>query len=510
MSTEEDEIRWNLWPRQLQALNSPATELLFGGASEGGKSHFIRVATSAWCMEIAGLQCAIFRKHFDDVTGNHMNGPTGFRTMLQPFIAAGHVTLTQTEVRFANGSLITLNHIADDRDLDKRQGRETHVLVFDEATQIQERFIRFIRGWCRMSKEFKQTLPVEYRDRFPRIIYTANPIGPSVGYFRRHFVKARQEFVIERTSDTEGGFLRQYIPSRVGDNLSADRTALKRRLAGMGDAALAKALEEGDWDAPVGDFFPEWTERNITAPFTPPKYWKRWRGFDWGTTHPFAVGWFCSSDGESFTDRNGKIRWFPRGAVVQYREWVGCDPDRPNVGLGMRNQEIARGILKQSEIECEGCITLTDSLPFQDRGGEYNIAEIFAKEGVMLTQAAMARVQGWSEMRGAIQGVMIDSNDKKRSPLYYVTEDCPYTIDYIPTLARDPKNYQDALKDGEQSHVCEMVRMALFGRLPQSKQEEERFDPNKSWNPALHNIPTFNQALDIIKKNKAKSTGTSW
>lgn len=500
-------VHGDLWPKQIAALESEATEILYGGATRCGKSHFARVLLTAGCINIPNLQCTLIRKKFQDILDNHVYGKNGFKDLLAPLIESGHVSVTQEQVSFWNGSRIVFKHCQDERQFDSAQGIATQILVIDEATQISERLIDTFRGWCTITEEMRATLPDFFKTRLPRILYTANPIGPSVGYFRRHFVKARAPMKIEKV----GAFLRQYIPAKVEDNPSEDKEATAGRMAMIGDPALGKALLEGDWDAPVGDFFPEWSERNITKPLRPPKHWHRWRGFDWGTTHPFAVGWFCSSDGETFTDQTGVRRWFPKGAVIQYREWIGCDPDRPNVGLGMRNQEIARGILDRSEPGFERVTTLTDSLPFQDRGNEFNIAEIFANCGVMLTQAAMARVQGWSEMRGAIQGVMIDSNDKNRTPMYYVTEDCPYTIDYIPTLARDPKNYQDALKDGEQSHVCEMVRMALFGRLPASSKEEKPFDISKPYDYShLRNIPTFNEALEIINKAKARQRGSSW
>lgn len=491
------EINWDvqLWPRQKQAFESPATEILFGGASEGGKSHFVREALIVWCLWVPGLQCAIFRKHFDDVIGNHMYGPSGFRARLGELVGKGVVTLTQTEVRFRNGSLISLEHCLDERALDKHQGREKHVVAWDEATQIPEKCLRFIRGWVRMSEDMKATLPPELKDKFPKIIYTANPIGVSVGFFRRHFVKARPEFSIEKVD----GFLRQYIPSRVEDNLSVDREAHIGRLQGLGDAALIDALDRGNWDAPVGDFFPEWDDqRHVVAEFTPPAHWYRFRSFDWGTAEPFSVYWWAVSDGESFVDHAGVKRWFPRGCLVAYREWYGCDPDRPAEGLRYRNEDIAYGIVSRSLAPEEKYLTtLTDSLPFQDRGGK-TIAETFADCGVPLTLGDTSRIAGWSQVRSRLIGIEVDSNDKHRTPMIVFTESCKAARDYMPALPRHPSENkkEDAAEHGEATHSPDAIRLACMARPLVIAADPPPFNTKN-----LTNVMTFDQ---VIKRHMAQ------
>lgn len=454
------ELDLGLHPKQLEAFNTGATELLYGGATEGGKSHFLRVALISWCLQIPGLQCVLIRKRYADIINNHVEGPTGFRALLKPLIDLKLVTITQAEITFPEGSRIYFQHCQDERQLTSAQGVETHVLAFDESTQLPERIIKFFRGWCRMSKEFKQTIPEDIRDNFPRIIYTANPIGPSVPYFRRNFVKARPERFIQGVD----GFRRQYILSTARDNLSVDLSAHTGRLAGMGDAALARALDIGDWDTPIGEFFPEWDERrHVIKDLLLPSHYARFRVFDWGTAEPFYVAWIGVSDGEPFRDHEQKQRWFPRGALIVYNEWYGCDDDDPAKGNRMRNEDIASGILQRSELSAEKVITLTDSLPFQDRGGE-TIAQTFSKHGVNLLLGDTSRVSGWSQMRSRLIGTQIDSNDPLRTPMIYVTESCKYARDYIPTLPRHPSESkrEDAAEHGESTHACDAIRLACM------------------------------------------------
>lgn len=82
-----------LHPRQSEAFLSKATEILYGGAAGGGKSHLMRVAALAWCTDIPSLQVYLFRRLSDDLAENHMEGPTGLPAMLAEWIDAGHVRI---------------------------------------------------------------------------------------------------------------------------------------------------------------------------------------------------------------------------------------------------------------------------------------------------------------------------------------------------------------------------------------------------------------------------------
>lgn len=450
-----------LWPRQAQAFETEATELLFGGATEGGKSHFVRVALIAWCLGIPGLQCVLIRKKYADILQNHVEGPTGFRTLLAPLVAAGEVKITKDYIKFPRDSQIVFQHCQDERQFDSAQGVEKHVLVIDEATQISERLIRFFRTWVRMPEEMQERLPAQWRGKFPRIIYTANPIGQSVPFFRRQFVEmCRDEAIVQ-----VAGFKRQYLLSRYTDNYSVNEDAHKGRLEGIGDERLAKALDEGDWNAITGEFFPEWDEDRhvIKFDFHVPAHWTRFRTLDLGYAEPFAVYWFAISDGEPFSDVNGKRRWLPRGARVVYREWYGCQPDDPAKGIRTRNEDIAAGILSRSEHDFHRVPTLTDSLAFQDRGGK-GIDEVFRDEGVPLTLGDTSRPQGWSQMRSMLIGIDDPGELGERIPLLYIHHSCKYARDYIPALPRHPSETkkEDAAEHGEATHACDAIRLGCM------------------------------------------------
>jgi hypothetical protein len=129
-------LELQLQAKQWTAFSSIATEMLYGGAAFGGKSHLMRVAAINWCTEIAGLNVYIFRRVEDDLIKNHMEGPHGFRSLLAPWVArSAWCKILETEIRFLfNGSRIFLCHCKDEKHRFKYHGAEIHVLIVDELT----------------------------------------------------------------------------------------------------------------------------------------------------------------------------------------------------------------------------------------------------------------------------------------------------------------------------------------------------------------------------------------
>ena len=83
--------------------------------------------------------------------------------------------------------------------------------------------------------------------------------------------------------------------------------------------AEKQALLYGSWDSFSGQVFTEWRNdpahyqdqrwTHVIAPFAIPKHWKIYRGYDFGYSKPFSVGWYAA-DGD--------------GKIYRIREWYGC------------------------------------------------------------------------------------------------------------------------------------------------------------------------------------------
>lgn len=80
-----------LHEQQMNALESQATEILYGGAAGGGKSHLMRIMSILLCGLIPNLQIYLFRRNYNDLTANHMVGPSGFPALLETMSRAGKV-----------------------------------------------------------------------------------------------------------------------------------------------------------------------------------------------------------------------------------------------------------------------------------------------------------------------------------------------------------------------------------------------------------------------------------
>lgn len=455
-----------LHPRQSLAFLSPAREIAYGGAAGGGKSHWLRTMAEWGAMLAPGMKIFIFRQHFEDLLTNHVDSDNGFRQKLQPLVDAKKVDILQRIIRFDNGSIIYLCSCSLSKHLQKYMGAEMHMLLVDEASQFPERWLRLLRSRARISEQMKAKIPPQYRHKFPFVGYTFNPGGASHSYFRRAFAKAAPPCVPWQAPEEEGGALRCFVPARLKDNPSLDEKEYTATLQGLRDPELIGALLEGDMDALVGSFFTEFSEgKHVVADFMPPTHWFKFRTFDWGSADPAAVYWWCVSDGEEFEDDQGRTRWFPRGALIAYREWYICNPDKPAEGIGMRNEDMAQGIIARTHEQTSN-LTITDSLPFQDRGmgsgKRYTVADVFFEQGCPLTRGNCARIHGWTQLNDRLIGIEIDKG--VRVPMIYFVESCWAARDYLPAIMRDEKHREDAVSDGEATHSPDCIRLACTAR----------------------------------------------
>lgn len=439
LDSRKAEIAFRLHAKQGVAIETPATEVLYGGAAGAGKSLLMRAAAIMWCGMIPGLQVYLFRRLRDDLVKNHIEGPQGLRMLLAPWVRGGLVDIVEDEIRFWNGSKIYLCHCKDEKDRFKYLGAEIHVLLIDELTTFTDTIYRFLRSRVRMAGV---VLPPEFVGRFPRILCGSNPGNVGHGWVKAAFIDARPPLQMERVSSAEGGMLRQFIPAKLADNPSLDPVEYGEKLEGLGSPALVKAMRDGDWNVVVGAFFPEFsTEIHVIEPRSLPAYWQRFRAFDWGSARPFSVGWYAVSDGE--------LPEFPRGALIRYREWYGAAKDVngatvPNVGLRLTAEEIADGIAEREKDDVYGnrvMAGVADPSIFSEDGGPSH-ADRMAARKVFFRPADNARVArlgamgGWDQLRARLKG------DGER-PALFIFSTCLDLIRTLPALQHDDGRPED-------------------------------------------------------------------
>lgn len=492
------QLDFDLHPKQIAALTSQATEILYGGAAGGGKSHLMRVAGITLCHAVAGLQVYLFRREHTDLVKSHIEGPSGLRAMLAPWDQAGLARVLDDRVRFSNGSHIWLCHCKDEKNRFDYQSAEMHVLLIDELTHFTEVIYRFLRGRVR-----KVGLPPAppHIGPLPRILCSSNPGNIGHGWVKEAWVSRLNPMAVEQMPDSEGGMLRQFIPARLDDNPSMAESdpGYRQRLRGLGSDALVKAMEDGDWEVVEGAYFDCWSPRNIIRPFEIPKHWLRFMAFDWGSAEPFSVGWYAVAS-ERFTTPDGIT--IPAGALVRYREWYGSKS--PNVGLKMKNGDIGRGILEREGADEEIAYRKADPSIFSSHGGP-SIAEqmgIDDKTGepwsvngkrLSLQRADNTRTAdkgaaiGWAAVRSRLIGY-------DDTPMLFIFSTGTNLIRTLPALQHNPDKPEDIM-DGMEDHAPDENRYACNSRPWKAPMPA-------AGKPITTRFPSFNELMKMQARER--------
>jgi len=439
-------MRLELHPKQSLAFTSEATEILYGGAAGGGKSHLMRILAIAFAMDCAGIQIYLFRRVHGDLWKNHMEGASSFFALLADFIGSGYVKVNTSdgEIIFWNGSKIFLCHCQHEKDWIKYQGAEIHLLLIDEITHFTEFLYRMLRGRCRLGS-FNP--PDKYKNKLPCVFAGGNPGGIGHHWVKQSFIDNCEPMKIRRMSKKEGGMLRQYIPARLSDNPSMDDDYADK-LEGLGNEFLVKAMLNGDWDIIAGAYFTEFRrDKHVIKAFNIPSGWTRYKAFDWGSSRPFACYWMAVSD--------GSIKEIPRGALVVYREYYGMEEGKPNVGLKLTAKEVAKNIKKMDKDETDWGVA--DPAIFSVNGG-ISIAEDMRREGVIWRRADNKRGAGWEQVRTRLK-----DDEETKKPMIYFFESCVHAIRTLPALQHDEHNIEDIDSDME-DHAADAIRYGCMAR----------------------------------------------
>lgn len=460
INTAAAEVDLDLHPRQGDALLSEATEILYGGAAGGGKSHLMRVAAIMWCLMIPGLQVYLFRRTFPDLEKNHLTGPSSLVAMMGIWLARRIVRYNSQKQTFTfrNGSVIHLCHCQYEKDLVNYQGAEIHVLLIDEITHWTESMYQYLRARVRLGA---LKVPDPLAHLFPRIVLSGNPGGIGHTWVKMSFVDIQRPFMKMRMPKKEGGMLRQYIPAKLADNptMAVNDPDYADRLAGLGSPALVKAWLDGDWNIAVGAFFADvWGDQIILQPFALPYSWKITRSFDWGKSKPFSVGWWAVTNGEAAVMADGTVRVFPARSLIRIGEWYGWN-GKANQGSRLSDSEIALGIIrrqKQMGIHERVKPGPADSNIFDEENND-SPSEVQKRHGVTWHKADKrpgSRVRGFALMANRFKATVEGSRE---NPHMYCFEWCQHFMRTIPNAPRDANNPEDIDSDSE-DHVCDESR----------------------------------------------------
>lgn len=322
------------------------------------------------------------------------------------------------------------------------------------------------------------------------VFATCNPYGVGHGWVKRRFIDPAPYGKVVTTKtivmdprtkqDVEVSKTQVAIFGHITENIYLDPKYVATLHASKNENQK-KAWLKGDWDIVAGGAFDDvWDKTVHVLPrFVIPKGWTIDRAFDWGSTHPFSVGWWAEANGEEATIIfQGKAFRFcpPAGTLIQLFEWYGCQVDASgqpmygeNVGLKMSATNIAIGIREREAalLQNEWISGVIWAGPADNQISDVRESDVdtietkMRNQGITFTasdKSAGSRKIGMDLFRERLEAA---TSPTKEMPAIYFMDCCRGSIATIPTLPRDPKKLDDVDTKAE-DHAYDMVRYRVL------------------------------------------------
>jgi hypothetical protein len=464
-----NELSLPLHPKQYAATWAPAQQVLYGGSAGPGKSHVLRARSILFCGLIPGFQFYLFRRNFDPLEKSHFKEINSYYDLLSEQIAFKDVEIAGLEVRFIhemkNGKIIKSNiygcHCQHEEDIFKYKSTQMHGIGVDEATEFTDFQLQYMATRNRYPESIWDNVKPGIREVFepmmPFTMYATNfdDEGGSKNYLCERFEvyehwddeEHRYEpgpirLVIEDEEDEEDeGRTCQFIPALLDDNPSINKGRYIASLKQLRHPGMAEALISGNPRVQLGALLPEMKPHHENLPhFIPPEHWNRLFAHDWGSSAPCATVYAAISDGEAPFE-GGPV--FPRGFVYFYGEILVAEPQDKKKGLGWSNKQIAEDLFRTEDVH--SVPYLTDSLPFQARGG-IPMPEEYLEKGIILDEADTSSKELSVQ---ALRGML-------RENMCGFSEECPESVRTL-KLLRPHKRKPEKPADHPEDHIPDCI-----------------------------------------------------
>lgn len=473
-------VIWSPQPKQLAFQQRPEYEALYGGAAGGGKSDAL-LAEALRQVHIKHYRALILRKTYPQLSELE---DRSFELYRAAYPRAKY-NETKHFWKFPSGAKIYFGTMQHTKDKKNYQGKRYDFIAFDELTHFTYEEYSYL---------FSRNRPSGAGTR----VYmraTANPGGVGHGWVKDRFITAAPamtpiiyEAEVHKPDGTTIKIKRKriFVPSSVFDNqklLDNDPNYLGN--LAMLPEADRDALLYGNWDSFSGQVFNEWINdpehyddrirTHIINPFKIPKEWKIYRGFDFGYSRPFSVGWYA-------VDHDGRM--------YRFRELYGCT-GTPNTGVKWEPTKIADEIarIENDDLNLKGrrILGIADPSIYDESRGE-SVAAMMEKHRIYFEKADNTRIAGKMQMHYRF------AFDEEGLPMLYIFNTCKHFIRTIPSLVYDESDVEDIntkLEDhiyDETRYVCmespiaprvnEAKRIVLEDPLDLYK-DQNRYDKNK-------------------------------
>ena len=450
-------------------------EVLYGGAAGGGKSKAIVMDALLRALRYPGTTAYIFRRTYPELED------TVIREALRSYPEGlGRYSQTRHEWALPNGSVICFRHCQTAADRYRYKGAEIQWLYFDELTSFDAESYEYLKTRLRARRALGVT---------PVVRAATNPGDIGHGWVRRYFVDDALQAAgisgrLNAAMPVPPAFTRtvwsgatgrartyslRFIPSLAAENPHIGEDYLYQ--LEQKPKALRDALLYGDWNAFEGQVFTEWRDdpahyqdqrfSHVVAPFPVPVEWPRYFSFDHGYTRPFSCGWWAIA---------------PDGAAYRYREWYGCEKDRPNTGLRLTPREIARGIAALEREEAADGIPIlrvADPAIFDESRGESVARQMEPQNGqpgVYFHRGDNARLAGKMRLHERLR---FDSGGRAGLYVFSTCRDFIRTVPLLPYSLTQPEDVDTAAED----HIYDETRYFCMARPMPPREAPRRRRP---------------------------------
>ena len=217
--------------------------------------------------------------------------------------------------------------------------------------------------------------------------------------------------------------------------------------------AEKQALLYGSWDSFSGQVFTEWRNdpnhyedqrwTHVIAPFTIPKHWKIYRGYDFGFSKPFSVGWYAADE---------------EGVSTASRSCTAA-PDAPTrvcASTGGAGTAHPGGRAERPGAPGQSHSGIADPAIFDESRGE-SIAAMMERGPNFLhwMPGDHTRLAGKMQMHYRL------NFDGEGRPMLQVFNTCKHFIRTIPNLVYDESNVED-IDTRQEDHIYDECRYVLM------------------------------------------------
>lgn len=474
------EVVWKAIPgtSQEMALACRCDSILLCGTRGSGKTstqlaRFRAYVGRGYGSFLRGILFDVAYKDLDDIVAQSKRMFLAFEDGAKFLSASSQykwVWPTGEELLFRTGE--------DEEDYWAFHGQEFPIIMANEISKLATPvFLDMMMSCNRSSFKPEMHSPVDMHSGERRIlppiplelVCTTNPYGVGRAWVKKRYIdpapyggivsrkieiispQTKKLAVVEKTQVTIfSSYVENiYLPDAYIAQLHQETDKNKR-----------KAWLGGRWDISAGGAFDDlWEDTvHILERFPIPKAWILDRAFDWGSTHPFSVGWWAEANGEEVKMPNGRPvlhqgRVFApaTGTLIMFAEWYGSEEKDwgSNKGIKMSSGDIAVGILAAEKAMSDAKLISSRVFPgpadnqirnVNDSGSE-TIEKKMMDKGVeweSSDKSPGSRINGYQLFRERLEAAT-----RQEGPGIYFMRNCKAAIELIPSLPVHPTIPED-------------------------------------------------------------------